>query len=84
MCGADAEFPRNAMEGARGGQAARPQDRLRQDPSTNTADYTPVVRAVQATNPDIFLACSYPADTVGLIRASHEVGFKLKIYGGAA
>jgi len=48
----------------------------------NTADYTPVVRAVQATNPDIFLACSYPADTVGLIRASHEVGFKPKIYGG--
>jgi branched-chain amino acid transport system substrate-binding protein len=35
-----------------------------------------------ATNPDIFLACSYPADTVGLIRASHEVGFKPKIYGG--
>ena len=47
-----------------------------------TADYTPVVRAIAATNPDIFLACSYPADTVGLIRASHEVGFKPKVYGG--
>ena len=41
-----------------------------------------MVRAIAATNPDIFLACSYPADTVGLIRASREVGFKPKIYGG--
>ena len=40
------------------------------------------MRAIAATNPDIFLACSYPADTVGLIRASHEVGFKPKVYGG--
>jgi branched-chain amino acid transport system substrate-binding protein len=47
-----------------------------------TADYTPVVRAVAATNPDIFFAASYPPDSVGIIRASHEIGFKPKIYGG--
>ena len=41
-----------------------------------------VVRAVAATNPDIFFAASYPPDSVGLIRASSEVGFKPKIYGG--
>jgi branched-chain amino acid transport system substrate-binding protein len=83
MCGADAEFPRNAMEGARA-VAKRLGLKIVYDKTypPNTADYTPVVRAVQATNPDIFLACSYPADTVGLIRASHEVGFKPKIYGG--
>ena len=40
------------------------------------------MRAIQATNPDVFLACSYPADTVGLIRASNEVGFKPKMFGG--
>jgi len=83
MCGADAEFPRNAMDGARQ-VIKRLGLKIVYDKTypPNTADYTPVVRAVQATNPDIFLACSYPADTVGLIRASHEVGFKPKIYGG--
>src|SRR5436305_8194049 len=83
MCGADAEFPRNAMDGARN-VIKRLGLKLVYDKTypPNTADYTPVVRAMAATNPDIFLACSYPADTVGLIRASHEVGFKPKIYGG--
>ena len=83
MCGADAEFPRNAMDGARAlaKQAGLKVVYDKTYPPT-TADYTPIVRAIQATNPDIFLACSYPADTVGLIRASHEVGFKPKIYGG--
>ncbi len=83
MCGADAEFPRNAMDGARE-VIKRLGLKLVYDKTypPNTADYTPVVRAMAATNPDIFLACSYPADTVGLIRASHEVGFKPKIFGG--
>jgi len=83
MCGADAEFPRNAMDGARQ-VIKRLGLKLVYDKTypPNTTDYTPVVRAMAATNPDIFLACSYPADTVGLIKASHEVGFKPKIYGG--
>src|SRR6476660_48097 len=83
ICGADAEFPRNAMDGARN-IIKKHGLKLVYDKTypPNTADYTPVVRAVQATNPDLFLACSYPADTVGLIRASHEVGFKPKLYGG--
>ena len=83
MCGADAEFPRNAMDGARS-IIKKHGFKLVYDKTypPTTSDYTPVVRAMAATNPDIFLACSYPADTVGLIRASHEVGFKPKIYGG--
>jgi len=83
MCGADAEFPRNAMDGARN-VIKRLGLKIVYDKTypPATSDYTPVVRAIAATNPDIFLACSYPADTVGLIRASHEVGFKPKVYGG--
>ncbi len=83
MCGADAEFPRNAMDGARA-VIKRLGLKIVYDKTypPATSDYTPVVRAIAATNPDIFLACSYPADTVGLIRASHEVGFKPKVYGG--
>jgi branched-chain amino acid transport system substrate-binding protein len=83
MAGADAEFPRNGMDGARN-VIKRLGMKLVYDKTypPNTTDYTPVVRAMAATNPDIFLAMSYPADTVGLIRASHEVGFKPKIFGG--
>jgi len=81
--GADAEFPRNAMEGARA-QAKQYGLKIVYDKTypPTTADYTPIVRAVAATNPDIFLACSYPPDSVGIIRATHETGFKPKLYGG--
>src|SRR5215469_15638389 len=83
ICGADAEFPRNAMDGARSIMKKLGLKSVYDKTyPPSTTDYTPIVRAVAATNPDIFLACSYPPDTVGLIRASHEVGFKPKIYGG--
>jgi branched-chain amino acid transport system substrate-binding protein len=83
ICGADAEFPRNAMDGARS-IMKKLGLKVVYDKTypPSTTDYTPIVRAIAATNPDVFLACSYPADTVGLIRASHEVGFKPKLYGG--
>jgi branched-chain amino acid transport system substrate-binding protein len=83
MVGADAEFPRNAMEGARA-QAKQYGLKIVYDKTypPTTADYTPIVRAVAATNPDIFLACSYPPDSVGIIRATSEIGFKPKLYGG--
>ncbi|MFO1157500.1 MAG: amino acid ABC transporter substrate-binding protein [Reyranellaceae bacterium] len=83
MTGADAEFPRNAMEGVRN-IAKKYNLKIVYDKTypPTTADYTPIVRAVAATNPDIFFASSYPPDSVGIIRASHEVGFKPKIYGG--
>lgn len=83
ICGADAEFPRNAMDGARS-VMKRLGLKVVYDKTypPTTSDYTPIVRAIAATNPDIFLACSYPADSVGIIRASHEIGFKPKVYGG--
>jgi branched-chain amino acid transport system substrate-binding protein len=83
MVGADAEFPRNALDGVRS-IAKKHGIKIVYDKAypPTTADYTPVVRAVAATNPDIFFAASYPPDSVGLIRASHEVGFKPKIFGG--
>jgi branched-chain amino acid transport system substrate-binding protein len=48
----------------------------------NTTDFSPIVRAVQATNPDIFFISSYPLDSVGMLRSMNEVGFKPKIVGG--
>ena len=48
----------------------------------NTTDFSPIVRAVQATNPDIFFLSSYPLNSVGMLRSINEVGFKPKILGG--
>src|SRR5262249_30166937 len=48
----------------------------------NTTDFSPIVRAVQATNPDIFFISSYPLDSVGMLRSVNEIGFKPKIVGG--
>ena len=48
----------------------------------NTTDFTPIVRAAQATRPDIFFISSYPVDSVGVLRSVSEVGFKPKIVGG--
>jgi branched-chain amino acid transport system substrate-binding protein len=83
LIGADAEFPRNALDGVRA-QAKQYGLKIVYDKTypPTTADYTPIVRAVAATNPDIFFAASYPPDSVGIIRATHETGFKPKMYGG--
>ena len=83
MTGADAEFPRHAMEGVRN-IAKKYNLKIVYDKTypPATADYSPLVRAIAATNPDIFFASSYPPDSVGIIRASSEIGFKPKIFGG--
>jgi branched-chain amino acid transport system substrate-binding protein len=81
---ADAEFGRNACEGAHQ-NAVDSGFKIVYEKSypPATTDFTPIVRAVQATNPDLFVVCSYPLDTVGIIKAVHEVGFKPKMWGGA-
>jgi branched-chain amino acid transport system substrate-binding protein len=45
-------------------------------------DFTSIVRAIKATNPDIVFVASYPPDSVGMVRAAHEVGLKPKLFGG--
>jgi len=84
LAAADAEFGRNACEGARE-NAKKTGLRIAYDRNypPNTADFAPIVRAVQATNPDLFIICSYPLDTVGMVKAMNEVGFKPKMWGGA-
>ena len=49
-------------------------------PTTN--DYTPIVRGIQAANPDLVFVASYPPDTVGIIRAASEIGLRAKLFGG--
>ena len=44
-----------------------------------TTDFSPIIRAIQATSPDIVYFASYPPDSVGLIRAMHEIGLNTKM-----
>ncbi|HWE16926.1 MAG TPA: amino acid ABC transporter substrate-binding protein [Hyphomicrobiaceae bacterium] len=84
LAAADAEFGRNVCEGARE-NAKKAGLKIVYDKNypPPTTDFAPIIRAIQATNPDIAVFCSYPPDSVGLVRAINEVGFKAKIVGGA-
>ena len=80
---ADAEFPINASEGARENTKALGLKIVydkRYPPATT--DFVPIVRAIQATKPDIVVIFSYPPDSVGLVRAVNEIGYKPKMIGG--
>src|SRR5436305_3209652 len=81
---ADAEFGRNALDGARDNVKKVGLKTVydRAYPPT-TVDYTPIIRAVQATNPDVVYVASYPPDTAGLLRAISEIGLKTNMFGGA-
>jgi branched-chain amino acid transport system substrate-binding protein len=81
---ADAEFGRNALDGARENIKKLGLKTVydRAYPPT-TVDYTPIVRAVQAANPDLVYVASYLPDTVGILRAVAETGLTTKMFGGA-
>ena len=78
------EFSRNAADGAReNAKTAGLQIVYDKTYPPSTTDFAPIVRAIQATNPDIVVICSYPPDSVGMVRAVNEIGFKPKMIGGA-
>jgi branched-chain amino acid transport system substrate-binding protein len=80
---ADAEYPKNASEGAR--DAAKSLGlKIVYDKSypPSTADYSPIIHAVQAANPEIVFVASYPPDSVGMVRSATEIGLKTRYFGG--
>jgi branched-chain amino acid transport system substrate-binding protein len=83
LVGADAEFPHSALAGARENlkQAGLEVVYDRTYPPATT-DFTPIVRAIKAANPDVVFVASYPPDSVGMVLAAHEVGLQPKLFGG--
>ena len=80
----DAEFSRNACEGARANvKDAKLKVVYDKTYPPATTDYTPIIRAVQAANPDLFIICSYPLGSVGMVNAINELNYKPKMVGGA-
>jgi branched-chain amino acid transport system substrate-binding protein len=81
---ADQEFSRNAADGAReNAKAAGLNIVYDKTYPPSTTDFSPIVRAIQATNADLLVVCSYPPDSVGMVRAVNEIGLKPKMIGGA-
>ncbi len=80
----DAEFSRNACEGART-NVKNLGLKLVYDRTypPSTTDFTPIVRALQAANPDLVVICSYPLSSVGIVNTVNELNYKPKMIGGA-
>ncbi len=76
----DGEATRNTADGARVNIKKAGLDVVydKTYPPTTT-DFSPIIRAIQATSPDIVYFASYPPDSVGLIRAMHEIGLNTKM-----
>ena len=80
----DAEFARNACEGARD-NAKEYGFKIVYDKTypPGTTDFSPIIRALQAANADLVIACSYPLSSVGILLSANELGFTPKMFGGA-
>ena len=80
----DAEFSRNACEGARE-NIKKLNLKTVYDKSypPSTTDFTPIVRALQAANADIVVICSYPLSSVGIVNTINELKYQPKMIGGA-
>ena len=80
---ADAEFAHNCHDGALANNKG-PGFKVVYDRNypPATTDFAPIVRAIQASNADLVLICSYPLDSVGIVRAANEIGLRPKMMGG--
>src|SRR5260370_17346498 len=70
---ADAEFSRTAADGARAAaKAGGYQIVYDKTYPPNTTDYTPIIRAIGATDPDMVSSASYPPHALGLSRPAYQ------------
>jgi branched-chain amino acid transport system substrate-binding protein len=80
----DAEFARNACEGARE-NAKKFGVKIVYDKTfpPGTTDFSPVIRALQVANADLVVVCSYPLSSAGIVMSANELNFTPKMLGGA-
>jgi branched-chain amino acid transport system substrate-binding protein len=79
----DSEFAKNAVAGARS-HAERLGLNIVYDNTfpPGTADFSPIIRAIQATSPDLVYVGCYPPEAAGIVRAASELDLKTKMFGG--
>lgn len=83
IAGADSEFAKKAADGARE-NAVKMGFKIVYDRSypPGMVDFTPIVRGIQASNPDFVYIASYPAESVGIARVAKEIKLNTKLFGG--
>jgi branched-chain amino acid transport system substrate-binding protein len=82
---ADAEFAQNLCTGGRAiAKAMGLESVYDQNYPPNSVDFSSVIRAVRAAKADVVFICSYPAESVAIVRAVNEIGVgpTVKIIGG--
>ncbi len=81
--GADVEYSAMALQGARA-HAKKLGLKMVYDKTypEKTVDFSSILRAIQATKPDIIFAAPYPPDSAGIVRAANEVSLRAQIFGG--
>ncbi|HXP30519.1 MAG TPA: amino acid ABC transporter substrate-binding protein [Stellaceae bacterium] len=80
---ADAEFAKNSTDGAReNAKTAGLEVVYDKAYPPATTDFAPIVRAINATNPDIVYNAGYNPDSIGMIHAANEIGLNAKMFGG--
>src|SRR3954462_1638318 len=81
---ADQEFAQNLANGAK--EVAKKSGLktvYEQNYPPTTVDFSSMIRAVRNAKPDIVFICSYPNDSVALVRAINEIGVgDVKLIGG--
>ena len=84
LVGANAEFSMNSLDGARN-NAKKYGLKVVFDRTypPSTTDFSPIVRSIAATSPDVVYVASYPLDTVGMILSARENNLQTKAFGGA-
>jgi branched-chain amino acid transport system substrate-binding protein len=84
LIAADVQFTRNQCEGAsvnaRNAGLTIVYDK-KYPPSMT--DFASTVREIRATNADVVTICSFPLDSVGMVRAVNQLNYKPKMIGGA-
>ena len=83
IIGADTDFAKKAADGAHDNAVAM-GFRIVYERSypPATVDFTTILRAIQAANPDVVYVASYPTDSVGIVRAANEIRLRTKLFGG--
>jgi branched-chain amino acid transport system substrate-binding protein len=82
---ADQEFAQNLANGAKElAKKAGAKTVYEQNYPPTTTDFSSLIRAIRAAQPEMVFVCSYPNDSVAIIRAMNEIGVgsSVKLFGG--
>ncbi len=82
---ADQEFAQNLANGAKElAKGIGLKTVYEQNYPPTTVDFSSMIQAIRSVRPDLVFVCSYPSDSVAIVRAVNEIGVgdSVQIFGG--